>query len=74
MHRIDFHGCHVDHGWYLKDNKKDYIIVFLYVDDMLMVGVNIKKINKLKRQLLKRIWYEGLERSQEHPWKNNKSR
>ena len=42
--------CHFDHCVYLK-NKNDgsYIILLLYVDDMLVVGSNMLEINVLNR-------------------------
>ena len=44
--------CHSDHCVYFKrlDNGK-YIILLLYVDDMIVVGSNIQDINVLKRKL-----------------------
>ena len=44
--------CHSDHYVYLK-NKNDgsYIILLLYVDDMLVAGSNMQEINVLKRKL-----------------------
>ena len=44
----------------LKSFDNSYIILLLYVDDMLIAGSNIEKINNLKKQLSKqfaiRIW------------------
>ena len=44
--------CHSEHCVYLK-KKTDgsYIILLLYVDDMLVAGSNMQEINVLKRKL-----------------------
>ena len=44
--------CHSDHCVYFKrlDNER-YIILLLYVDDMLVAGSNMQDINVLKRKL-----------------------
>ena len=46
--------CHSDHYVYFKrlDNGR-YIILLLYVDDMLVTGSNMQDINVLKRKLTK---------------------
>eukprot|EP00253_Pinus_taeda_P002267 PITA_02267 len=44
--------CHSDHCVYLKkQNDGNYIILLLYVDDMLVAGSNMQEINVLKRKL-----------------------
>ena len=44
--------CHSDHCVYLKrKNDGSYIILLLYVDDMLVAGSNMPEINVLKRKL-----------------------
>jgi hypothetical protein len=44
--------CHSDHCVYFKKVENgSYIILLLYVDDMLVVGSNMKDINVLKRKL-----------------------
>lgn len=44
--------CHFDHCVYLKNqNDSTYIILLLYVDDMLVAGFNMQEINVLKRKL-----------------------
>ena len=46
--------CHSDHCVYLKrQNDGRYIILLLYVDDMLVAGSNMQEINVLKRKLAK---------------------
>ena len=46
--------CHSNHCVYFKrlDNER-YIILLLYVDDMLVAGYNMQDINVLKRKLAK---------------------
>ena len=53
MYRIGFKRCEVDHYCYVKFSNNSYIILLLYVDDMLIAGSNIKEINNLKKQLSK---------------------
>ena len=44
--------CHSDHCVYLKkQNDGIYIILLLYVNDMLIAGSNMQEINVLKRKL-----------------------
>ena len=44
--------CHSDHYAYLqKKNDGIYIILLLYVDDMLVAGSNMQEINVLKIKL-----------------------
>ena len=38
MHREDFQKCNADHCCYFKRYSSNYIILLLYVDDMLIVG------------------------------------
>jgi len=43
-----------DHCVFVKKcTDKDFIILLLYVDDMLLVGSDIRKIDKLKKELNK---------------------
>ena len=60
MHRIGFKRCDVDHCWYVKFFDNFYIILLLYVDDMLIVGSSIEEINDLKKQLSKQFAIKGL--------------
>ncbi|RVX11466.1 Retrovirus-related Pol polyprotein from transposon TNT 1-94 [Vitis vinifera] len=55
MHRIGFKRCEADHCCYVKSFDNSYIILLLYVDDMLIVGSDIEKINNLKKQLSKQF-------------------
>jgi len=52
MSKQGYTRCHSDHCVYLKrKNDGSYIILLLYVDDMLVVGSNMQEINVLKRKL-----------------------
>ena len=53
MHRIGFKRCEANHCSYVKSFDNTYIILLLYVDDMLIVGSSIEEINNLKKQLSK---------------------
>ena len=53
MQKIGFKKCGADHCCYLKFFDNSYIILLLYVDDMLIVEFSIKEINDLKKQLSK---------------------
>ena len=53
MHRIGFKRCKTDHCCYVKSFDNSYIILLLYVDDMLITGSSIEEINNLKKQLSK---------------------
>ncbi|RVW39706.1 Retrovirus-related Pol polyprotein from transposon TNT 1-94 [Vitis vinifera] len=60
MHRIGFKRCEADHCCYVKSFDNSYIILLLYVDDMLIVGSDIEKINNLKKQLSKQFEMKDL--------------
>jgi len=51
MRNSGFHRCEEDHCCYVKKNVDSYIILALYVDDMLIVGANMAEIDRLKKQL-----------------------
>ena len=53
MHRIGFKRCGADHCCYVKFFDNSYIILLLYVDNMLIAGSSIEEINNLKKQLSK---------------------
>ncbi|GMP45292.1 hypothetical protein CsSME_00013869 [Camellia sinensis var. sinensis] len=46
-----FTRCQADHCCYFKRFDKSYIILLLYVDDMLIAGSNIEEIKRLKKLL-----------------------
>ncbi|KAJ0714724.1 putative RNA-directed DNA polymerase [Helianthus annuus] len=51
MERTGYRRCEMDHCCYLKKFKGSYIILLLYVDDMLIAGANMEEISRLKRQM-----------------------
>ena len=61
MHRIGFKRCEADHYCYVKSFDNSFIILLLYVDDMLIAGSNIEEINNLKKQLSKQFAMKDLE-------------
>ena len=60
MHRIGFKRCEANHCCYVKFFDNSYIILLLYVDDMLIVEFSIKEINDLKKQLSKQFAMKDL--------------
>ncbi|KAK1417487.1 hypothetical protein QVD17_26616 [Tagetes erecta] len=51
MVRTGYKRCETDHCCYQKRFKGSYIILLLYVDDMLIAGSDMEEIRKLKKQL-----------------------
>ena len=52
MSEFDYHRCHSDHCVYFKKlDNGSYIILLLYVDDMLVAGSNMQHVNDLKQKL-----------------------
>ncbi len=51
MLKNEFQRCNGDHCCYFKGLKSSYIILLLYVDDMLVASANMGEIVKLKKQL-----------------------
>lgn len=51
MCRTGYIRCQADHCCYIKQFDNSYIILLLYVDDMLIAGANIDEINNLKKQM-----------------------
>ena len=60
MHKIGFKRCETDHYCYVKSFENSYIILLLYVDDLLIAGSNIEEINNLKKQLPKQFAMKDL--------------
>ena len=60
MNRTRFKRCEVDHCSYVKFFDNSYIILLLYVDDMLIVGSSTEEINNLKKQLSKQFTMKDL--------------
>ena len=55
-----FKRCDADHCCYVKSFDNSYIILLLYVDNMLITGSGIEKINNLKKQLSKQFGMKDL--------------
>ncbi|KAL2254166.1 UNVERIFIED_CONTAM: Retrovirus-related Pol polyprotein from transposon TNT 1-94 [Sesamum indicum] len=55
MLEIGFSRCNADHCCYMKRFDEFFIILLLYVDDMLIAGSNVKEINRLKDQLSRKF-------------------
>jgi hypothetical protein len=52
MEEQGYSRCHLDHCVFFKRlDDRSYIILLLYVDDILIAGSNMQKINALKRKL-----------------------
>ena len=60
MHRIGFKRCETDHCCYIKSFDNSYIIILLYMDDMLIVESSIEEIHNLKKQLSKQFAMKDL--------------
>ncbi|KAI3764834.1 hypothetical protein L2E82_14851 [Cichorium intybus] len=60
MQRSGYRRCEMDHCCYLKKFSSSYIILLLYVDDMLIAGSDMQEINKLKKQLSKEFEMKDL--------------
>ena len=60
MHRIRFKRCEADHFCYIKSFDNSYIILLLYVNDMLIAKPSIEEINNLKKQLSKQFVMKDL--------------
>ena len=60
MYRTRFKRCEVDHCCYIKFFDNSYLILLLYVDDMLIAGSSTKEINNLKKQLSKQFAIKDL--------------
>ncbi|GJY40067.1 retrovirus-related pol polyprotein from transposon TNT 1-94 [Tanacetum coccineum] len=59
---LEYNRLHVDPCAYFKRfGNNDFIILLLYVDDMLVVGPNKDRINKLKAQLARELEMKDLE-------------
>ncbi|KAL9252086.1 Retrovirus-related Pol polyprotein from transposon TNT 1-94-like protein [Drosera capensis] len=51
MSRSGYKKCDMDHCCYTRHFGSSYIIILLYVDDMLVAGSDMEEINRLKEQL-----------------------
>lgn len=60
MSENTYKRCHEDHCCYFKQFNNFFIILLLYVDDMLVTRSNMEKINSLKRELSKEFEMKDL--------------
>ncbi|CAM9000017.1 unnamed protein product [Rhodiola kirilowii] len=60
MKKAEFSRCEADHCCYTKRYKNSYIILLLYVDDMLIAGANWTEIDVLKKKLSKQFAIKDL--------------
>lgn len=60
MHKEGFHKCNADHCCYFKRYRSSYIVLLLYVDDMVVAGSDMDDIRRLKQQLSKEFDMEDL--------------
>lgn len=60
MSNSGFNRCNGDHCCYIKRLDTSYIILLLYVDDMLVAGPNMHEISNLKEQLSKEFAMKDL--------------
>lgn len=51
MSNSGFSRCNMDHCCYVKKYTNSYVILAVYVDDMLIAGSSMAEINRLKQQL-----------------------
>ena len=50
MHRIGFKRCEANYCCYVKFSDNSYIILLLYVDNILIAGSSIEELNNLKNK------------------------
>ena len=60
MHSIGFKRCEADQCCYVKFPDNSYIILLLYMDDLLIAESSIEEINNLKKQLSKQFAMKNL--------------
>ena len=60
MNRTGFKRCEANHCCYVKFFDNSYIILLLYVDDMIIARSSIEEINNLKKQLSKQFAMKDL--------------
>ena len=75
MAQHDFKKTHTNHCVFIKTYAScDFFILLLYVDDMLIVGHNKKKIAALKLAVRKSFTMKDLGTNNENPWDEDHSR
>lgn len=52
--------CKIKHWCYFKKSEDYYIILLLYVDDMVIAGSSMREIDRLKHQLSKEFKMKDL--------------
>ena len=57
-----------DHYYYVKRFDGFYIILLLYVDDMLITKASIHEINKQNKEIVKGVYNEGFRCCETNPW------
>ena len=60
MGKFGYTRSEEDHCCYFKHFDNSYIILLLYVDDMLIIGPSIEEIKNLKRELSKQVEMKDL--------------
>jgi len=50
--RIGFKQCEYDHSLYVSHSNGDTMIIFVYVDDLIIIGNNNSFIFRLKKKLI----------------------
>ena len=60
MHRIGFKRCEAEQCCYVKFFDNSYIILLLYMDDILITRSSIEEINNLKKQFSKQFAMKNL--------------
>lgn len=55
-----FLRCQVNHCCYVKRFDNSYIILLLYIDDMLTAGTCVEEIDKLEKELSKEFSIKDL--------------
>lgn len=51
LEKLGFKICPSEHGIYTRSDKGDELIIYVYVDDILITGSNISSIEVFKRQM-----------------------
>lgn len=60
IHRFGFRSSPYDHALFIRRTSKGYVILLLYVDDMIITGDDLQEIQDLKRRLNKEFEMKDL--------------
>ena len=60
MEENDFLKCDTDHCCYIKKYEDSYVILLIYVDDMLIAGPDMARIEDIKDRLFERFEMKDL--------------